>query len=295
MALGLVSGTTLMARFFSGLGEKGTESLPVSEIIFGHICKTLSVSVSCYTWSLGVVHLQTNAVLSRNVSGLAAAVVEVCGWCWLWLSFKECNQWLWLAFLMFWFPVNATVKYPTNYSATQGTQLSLYSDSHDHLNCNDCILINSCNHFSSSVNGSLYRKNFQTSECDCETVNLVYLITCKHCKMQYAGETKHSQQPARRSILDIFAVKKTPQLPPISINHLTYFSEATLEIIEIIRGPPNTDHVLKTRIQRETYWIITFKSLSSIGINGRLGRPILVLIDKYNMGKIQTIQFSYSS
>ena len=52
------------------------------------------------------------------------------------------------------------------------------------------------------------------------------------------------------------------------------FEKATFEIIDIIKGNPESLQVEKIRLQRETYWIITLQTLSPLGINGRLGKPI---------------------
>ena len=161
---------------------------------------------------------------------------------------------------------------PPNKSATQGAELAYFSETCHRLNCKDCPSIWKRGHFKSSQTGTRYKKHFVAP--DCEVVNAVYLITCKNCGSQYVGETK------RRVILrwkehhrDIKNKKDTPVCSHFNTpQHV--FEEATKEIIDVIRGNPADARIESLRLKRETYWIITLQTLSPLGINGRLGRPI---------------------
>ena len=88
------------------------------------------------------------------------------------------------------------------------------------------------------------------------------------------GETK------RRAILrwkehrrDIKNKKDTPVATHLNQPGHT-FENAKLEIIDVINGNPESSLVEGPRLKRETHWIITLQTLNSLGINGRLGRPI---------------------
>jgi hypothetical protein len=51
-------------------------------------------------------------------------------------------------------------------------------------------------------------------------------------------------------------------------------NKARIEIIDVMKGDPESKEIELKRIQRETTWIINLKTLNPLGINGRLGRPI---------------------
>lgn len=76
----------------------------------------------------------------------------------------------------------AKVIYPPNRSAIKGAPLALYSDECDVKNCKNCPLLTKNNHFTSSQTHLKYRKSFKSVEC--ETKNVVYLLTCNKCKSQ---------------------------------------------------------------------------------------------------------------
>ena len=54
------------------------------------------------------------------------------------------------------------------------------------------------------------------------------------------------------------------------------FEKDRFEIIDIIKGNPDCQNVERVRLQQETYWIINLQTLSPLGINARLGRPISI-------------------
>lgn len=86
------------------------------------------------------------------------------------------------------FLCKAKITYPANRSATTGAPLALYSNCCDVIQCKNCPLLSKNKHFISSHTHQKFRKSF--TQIDCETTNVVYLITCKQCKSQYVGETK---------------------------------------------------------------------------------------------------------
>ena len=168
----------------------------------------------------------------------------------------------------------ARIRYPPNLSATAGAPLSLYSDCCDRVNCPDCNRINTRKHFTSSVTKEKFRKTHDCTKIDCQTTNVVYLITCTQCMQQYVGETKRVctirwKEHAR----DVKNKRDTPLASHFWKNQHD-FQQAHLEILDTILGNPDSKNVLSRRLDKETHWIITLKTLHPLGINGRLGRPI---------------------
>ena len=52
--------------------------------------------------------------------------------------------------------------------------------------CLVCVNVTETNTFSSTVTGKTYKINHKF---DCDENCLVYLLTCKHCGIQYVGQT----------------------------------------------------------------------------------------------------------
>ena len=53
-------------------------------------------------------------------------------------------------------------------------------------NCEICNVLKPGKEFKSIVTGEIYKMNFYF---DCNSLSVVYLITCKMCKKQYTGST----------------------------------------------------------------------------------------------------------
>ena len=105
-------------------------------------------------------------------------------------------------------------------------------------------------------------------------MNAVYLITCKYCRIHYVGETKRRVTLRwKEHIRDV----KNKRDTPISIHFNTAghdFNDASIEIIDVIKGNPDSKKCLATRLKQKKFWIITLQTLNPLGINGRSGRPI---------------------
>ena len=59
------------------------------------------------------------------------------------------------------------------------------------IKCKDNNMVLPLNNFKSSVNGRHY-SILTDSMLDCNSCNIVYLITCNVCKVQYVGETQRA-------------------------------------------------------------------------------------------------------
>ena len=59
------------------------------------------------------------------------------------------------------------------------------------IKCNDNNMVLPLNNFKSSVNGK-HHSILTDTNLNCQSSNIVYLITCNVCKFQYVGETQRS-------------------------------------------------------------------------------------------------------
>ena len=118
-------------------------------------------------------------------------------------------------------------------------------------------------HNLASTSKSTGRKYNIKATLTCKSKNLVYLISCKRCGLQYIGETEnalHIRMNGHRS--DI----RTKKLDKPVAAHFCQ-SDHSAEDLEV-RGiekihENNTDR----RKRRESYWIFTLKTLAPQGMN----------------------------
>ena len=165
----------------------------------------------------------------------------------------------------------AKVTYPPVTDTDKNNALALFSDTCDTVNCKNCKLLNKRKHFTSTNTHEKFRKKFTE---DCETRNVVYMITCSKCHSQYIGETKRTAVIRwKEHGRDVKNKKDTPIATHFNMPDHKFW-ESTFEIIDVIKGNPDTKSTETFRLARETHWIITLQTLAPLGINGRLGRPI---------------------
>jgi GIY-YIG catalytic domain len=125
------------------------------------------------------------------------------------------------------------------------------------LRCRTCNIISENNSFNSSQNDTCFRLN---DDFDCNSFNVVYLITCLKCKIQYVGETGnplHVRMNAHRSC--IMLNKDTPiGIHFNSIGHnLTHLSVIPIEKV----------NYFKNRQTREYFWQLTLGTIFPKGLN----------------------------
>lgn len=99
----------------------------------------------------------------------------------------------------------------------------------------------------------------------CRSDNIVYLITCRKCKIQYVGETGRSlAQRLNQHRSDINIRKRTPiTLHFNSVNH----SFEDLNAVAIEKISPAVDRPIIVRRQREQFWQIKLGTKYPHGLN----------------------------
>ena len=140
-----------------------------------------------------------------------------------------------------------------------------------------CNHLQSTNSFTSSVTKTTY-KIFH--ESNCKSRNVIYLLECIRCKLQYVGK---SEWPFNIRLNNYrHRIKSTDynKLLPVeqhfrSTNH-NFTTDAKFTIIERIeKNIDNKENNSLTTIleSHEDNWILRLKTLSPNGLNGKLNHP----------------------
>ena len=134
---------------------------------------------------------------------------------------------------------------------------------------NWCKKINRNNRVRSTVTKDKHKK-LHTETVDCETSNIIYLMTCNDCHKQYVGETKRSFRTRLSEHDRDVRLKKDTNVARHFNNNNHNWQLCRFDILEHLLGNPEIQNA--HRLNRETYWIATLKTLSPSGINVMIGR-----------------------
>jgi hypothetical protein len=125
--------------------------------------------------------------------------------------------------------------------------------------CNTCAQINTQTYFKSTV----YDKVFNLTEnLDCSSENIVYLITCSKCNIQYVGETGN---PLRVRMNAHRHCVRSNRDTPIGI----HFNSNNHNISDLIIMPIEKlqTNSINDRRSREYYWQLTLGTIFPQGLN----------------------------
>ena len=103
----------------------------------------------------------------------------------------------------------------------------------------------------------------------CLTTNLVYCLTCQHCRKQYVGETYRTFRKRCSEHLKDIEHRRDRQLSHHFLNTECSGKEMDFSIIEVIKGEPTCPEVKDLRQTREKYWMWRMRSIRPLGINVR--------------------------
>ena len=137
--------------------------------------------------------------------------------------------------------------------------------------------------FQSSVTKRSYDCIFPsgTTSLTCNSANIVYLLTCSTCGLQYVGETAQSLKTRfnghRKSIKNPAKHGTCKILSGHFNNGICKNSDYSVQILEKLEGTGRTeDNALdrdstSIRKKREDYWIRTLRTVYPYGLNDKLG------------------------
>jgi len=128
-----------------------------------------------------------------------------------------------------------------------------------HPRCKCCIAITETTSFESSTTAKIYSVKTTTN---CNTQNIVYLITCSKCRLQYVGETGRSLKDRLNNHRSDIKLKKTTAVA-LHFNDVSHKTK-NLQISIIEHFPGRDDTARKTA---EKFWIKELKTIYPKGLN----------------------------
>jgi hypothetical protein len=128
--------------------------------------------------------------------------------------------------------------------------------------CASCSIINMTNQFTSTTHGKTRRLKHNV---DCGSQDIIYLITCKICKIQYVGETRCSLRKRFSHHRSCVKLNNENNKTPISIHFNSIGHDLShMEVIPIEQLSENNDMY---RRARETFWQLTLGTIFPYGLN----------------------------
>ena len=135
--------------------------------------------------------------------------------------------------------------------------------------CKTCSIIQWSSEFKSNVTNKKYTVINNTNEMlNCHSQNIIYLITCKGCNIQYVGETVTRLSER----MNVHRTSKTGCEHVIE-HHKSCKSTFNVQILEKLPGTgynPEGDvdpDMRDKRLEREDYWIKTLRVIYPYGLN----------------------------
>ena len=140
--------------------------------------------------------------------------------------------------------------------------------------------------------GEQTRNKYQMAEnLNCDSSNIVYVITCKKCRKQYVGETQNSLRQRAANHLSSIRLKHDV---PVAQHFNTqghsvkdHFEIMPIEKIPFLTSAADTKH---KRLERESFWIQTLQTIYPLGLNLDPGRcrekTIIPFVFQYNKASI---------
>ena len=156
--------------------------------------------------------------------------------------------------------------------------------------CETCPYIEQCNNFEGQRQDIHYPI---LSNLNCSTRNIIYLVTCTLCNLQYVGQTKNTlrERWARHKYDLIHMDLKNALAKHLDTMHpypdRTNNLEFTVLPIEKIPDHLSQHHTKNIRLSREQYWIDELGTYPPIGLNIEhktinKNNPMLPLVIKFS-------------
>ena len=139
------------------------------------------------------------------------------------------------------------------------------TDSCKRSRCSHCARINTGQSFTSNITGETFKLRHNTN---CQTKNVIYLITCKKCNIQYIGQTK--QPVSKRMNSHKFDVCSNYINPAFSTNVAVHFNSTNHSMNDFSFMPIDVVNNGIDRLCKETFWIHKLKSLIPEGLNSKI-------------------------
>ena len=139
-----------------------------------------------------------------------------------------------------------------------------FSQTCDRRRCSHCKNIIKTDVFTSRSTQASFKMVFSTS---CTSQNVIYLIECKRCNMQYIGQT--NQQVSRRMNSHRFDIS-TYDGQGYATNVALHFNSDSHSVDDFRFVPIDVVNNEMDRLCKETYWIHKLDTLYPKGMNSKL-------------------------
>ena len=152
---------------------------------------------------------------------------------------------------------------PNEKAGVSGKVLQNFWDPCNVINCYVCKLLKTST-FTCKSTGELIKT---VEFCQCQTTNVIYLLQCSKCQIQYIGETK---RPFVARLKEHFADIKHRRDKPVALhinNHDGDNSKIIPYILEVVNKNPQDGETTVYRRKRELHWIYKLKTLAPLGLN----------------------------
>ena len=161
------------------------------------------------------------------------------------------------------FPVRASTK------STEPTQSTLdRNPCKRSKTCCYCPQLNRSGFIRSNTKGN----RFQSIEnVNCQSLNLIYLITCINCGIQYVGQTKNRLLTRFQGHIngiehdwDTTVARHFNRCP---IDNPSYFAGLNISVISFIPSPPESYTAKQHRDREEKRWMLRLSTITPLGLN----------------------------
>ena len=149
--------------------------------------------------------------------------------------------------------------------------------------CKLCYHLSTKDHFVSTSTHRMYQSVIPPNidHLDCNSSNVIYLITCKKCRLQYVGETAQKLRERRNHHDSCFHHPEKDNYCRILSDHfskgLCKNATYSLHIIEKLEGSGREENgevdsaVTTIRRKKETEWMLKLRTVFPYGLNDRVG------------------------
>ena len=108
------------------------------------------------------------------------------------------------------------------------------------------------------------------SRLSCDSKNLIYLVSCKKCRLQYVGSTTTDFRIRFRNHKSAMLTKKTTCEVAIHFTRIPHtLGDFPFQCIDQVQAPSGSEEIDRLLITKEAYWSAQLFSLAPHGLNKR--------------------------
>ena len=133
--------------------------------------------------------------------------------------------------------------------------------------CRYCPILDTTGHLVSTTNG---RKFTTMRKVNCQSSNLIYVITCNTCKVQYVGQTKNRILTRFQGRFnDIAHDRDTTVARHLNrcVDDKNATANFTITVATFIPAPPESRHAKLHRDREEKCWMHRLSTITQLGLN----------------------------